>query len=90
MDTLLAYPMPLWMVLAVGLPTFVVLAWAIVRLLLHTEERLRCPRTGKPASVVFVRAPDGCKDDVVSCSLLDEQPDTECHKECLHAAVALP
>jgi hypothetical protein len=52
----------------------------------RARERLQCPVKGREATVVFVRAPDGSKDDVASCSLLGESGSATCEKACLYPA----
>ena len=76
--------LPTWLMMAAALAAWVVILWVITRLFLRTSERLQCPVKGREATVVFVRAPDGSKDDVVSCSLLEESGSATCEKECLH------
>ena len=78
--------LPPWLVFGAALGVWVVLLWLTTRLLYRTRERLRCPVKGREASVVFMRAPDGFREDVIRCSLLDEEPGSTCARQCLHAA----
>ena len=66
---------------------YFVFLWAVTRVVLRTRERLRCPADDREANVLFLRAPDGCREDVVSCSLLEAEPDRPCAKQCLHPAL---
>jgi hypothetical protein len=77
------YGVPGWVAMAAALAAWVVLLWLATKLLFRTRERLRCPVTGQEATVEFVRAPDGCKDDVVRCSLRENETVVSCEKECL-------
>jgi hypothetical protein len=78
--------LPSWLMMTAALAAWVVVLWVITRLFLRTRERRECPVKGREATVVFVRAPDGSKDDVVSCSLLEESGSATCEKECLQPA----
>ena len=75
--------LPTWLMMAAALVAWVVILRVITRLFMRTRERVYCPVKGREASVVFVRAPDGSKDDVASCSLLDEERSLTCEKACL-------
>jgi hypothetical protein len=76
--------LPTWLLLAVVLAGWIVLLRAITTLFMRTRERVQCPVKGREATVIFVRAPDGSKDDVASCSLLEGE--ATCEKDCLHPA----
>src|SRR5438093_226260 len=76
--------LPTWLMLAAALAGWIVLLRAITRLFMRTRERVQCPVKGREATVIFVRAPDGSKDDVASCSLLEG--DATCEQDCLHPA----
>ncbi len=78
--------LPTWFMIGAALVAWVIFLRAITRLLMRTRERVQCPVKGREATVVFVRAPDGSKDDVASCSLLEEEPSATCEKACLHPA----
>ena len=72
----------LWMVAA--LAVWVGVLWLLTRPLVRTRERLRCPVTRRMARVVFVRSPEGSRDDVARCSLL--VGGAVCHKQCLEVS----
>jgi hypothetical protein len=78
--------LPVWFVIAAALAVWVAFLWAVTRTFLRARERIRCPVTGTPASVVFVRAPDGAKEDIIHCSLRETEFPVTCEKECLHPA----
>lgn len=81
----LSYPveLPLWLLLGISLPIYIAFMWAIMRVVLRTREDVVCPRSGENASVVFLRGPDGFREDVVSCSLLETEAGSTCDNECL-------
>jgi hypothetical protein len=80
----LSYPieMPLWLFLAISFPIYVAFMWAITRIVLRSREDVVCPRTGETASVVFLRGPDGFREKVLGCSLLQFEPENTCDEEC--------
>ena len=77
---------PTWLMMAAALAVCIVILRAITRLFMRTRERVQCPVKAREATVIFVRAPDGSKDDIASCSLLEEEPSATCEKACLHPA----
>jgi hypothetical protein len=78
--------LPPWLLLIVALALYFGFLWAVTRLVMRTRERVRCPVRGKAASVVFLRGPDGAREDVIRCSLLETEPGLACDKDCLHPA----
>ena len=79
---------PAWSVLAAALALWVAFLAFAVRLLFRNRERVRCPIQHRTAVVTFVRGPDGWREDVVRCSLLDSQNVVTCAKQCLQPGVA--
>jgi hypothetical protein len=80
--------LPMWMVIAAALVIWGGLLWHATRLLFRVRERVICPISRRAAHVIFVRAPDGAKDDVERCSLLEDPTVITCAKQCLEAAAA--
>jgi len=79
---------PAWIMLAGALALWVVFLRLVTRLLFRSRERVICPLEHRPAKVTFVRAPDGAKEDVISCSILEDPTDVTCSKRCLEPARA--
>jgi hypothetical protein len=77
---------PNWLVLAMALVAWVVFLRAATRRLMRSQERVQCPVERRSARIVYVRAPDGSRDEVVSCSLLGEGTPITCDQDCLHPA----
>ena len=75
--------LPPWLSMTAVLAGWVLLLWAVTRLLFRRRARIQCPIKRREASVVFVRGPDGATDDVASCSQLAEDPAATCEQECL-------
>ena len=77
---------PNWLTLAVALVAWVVFLRAVTRRLMRSEERVQCPVKRLSARIVYVRAADGSRDEVVRCSLLGEDAPVSCEQDCLHPA----
>ncbi|HJQ84163.1 MAG TPA: hypothetical protein VKA21_08810 [Candidatus Binatia bacterium] len=69
--------------LVVALVAWVGVLWLVSRLLFRSHARVRCPLGRRMARVVFVRGPDGAREDVERCTLLESGKVTHCEKQCL-------
>ena len=80
------FGVPAWLMMVAALAVWVVLLRGVTRLLLRSRGRIECPLSGREASVVIVRGPDGSIEDVERCSLLEAGAPVKCEKECVHLA----
>jgi hypothetical protein len=81
--TIFGSVVPAWTVAVAVLAVWIGFLWTVTRLFLWSHERVRCPLTGRMGWVVFLRGPDGGREDIVHCSLLPT-----CGGQCMHAAAA--
>jgi hypothetical protein len=82
--------LPSWVMLAAGFVVYAAALWVIIRLLLRDSVLVTCPRGGRLARVVFRRGPDGRRDRVDRCSVLEAEPGKRCDEDCIHQPALRP